>query len=339
MLPDLFLAGFKDVIEAHHRFVIISHKNPDGDALGASLAMKEFLIRNNKTAYFISPTFFTDGLAWMPYAHQTVVFEDYKTKTHATNVLASATCIICLDFNAISRLDELGKLVSQSTAYKVMIDHHQQPEDFADLMWSDTSYGATCEMVFELFDTLTDYKTLPHTLATNLYTGIATDTGFFQFSNTTPRVHLFIAKLIEIGASPDFVADMINSTFREIRLKYFGYALYQKLKIVNDGKVAYIFMSEKEQREFDVQLGENETLVNFPFKIKGVKVSVFFSEEKGLIKISFRSKENIDMSHFARTYFEGGGHINASGGKSLLSIEETEKKFLSLLPDLFINEK
>jgi phosphoesterase RecJ-like protein len=332
--PD-FIQSLKNILDSNHKFVIISHKNPDGDALGSSLAWLAYLKSKRKSAYFISPTYYTESLSWMPQTEDIVVYEDYKTKKHATNILNSADVIFCLDFNAVSRLDELGELVKASPAKKIMIDHHQMPEDFADLTFSDTSYGATAEMIFTVLDELGEIDKISPAVATNLYTGIATDTGFFQFSNTTPRIHSYVGRLLALGVDPAFVSDQINSTFRDERLHYFGYLLHQKLKVVNNGTVAYIFITEKEAKDFHILLGENESLVNYPFKIKGIKVSVLFSEEKGMIKISFRSKEKYDVNDFARKYFNGGGHINAAGGKSLDSIEETEKKFISLMPEIF----
>jgi phosphoesterase RecJ-like protein len=332
------LTAFKELVNKKHKGVIVTHRNPDGDALGASLAWMFYLRKKGNDINFISPTNYTQNLKWINGVEETIIFENEMGSKMATSLIQGADVIYCLDFNAISRLESLGELIAGSKAQKVMIDHHQQPEDFASLMFSDTGYGATAEMIFDLIDGMGDADMIDTEIATNLYTGLATDTGFFQFNNATPNVYKVAMELVKRGASPEYISEKVNNVFHLNRLRYFGYCLNEKLKLVKNGKVAYMMLSQAEIKRFNLQAGDSEGLVNYLFKIEGVKVAVYFSEEPEKVKISFRSRGTIDVNTFARQYFEGGGHRNASGGKSHLDMKQTEKKFLDALETLDINQ-
>jgi hypothetical protein len=209
-----------------------------------------------------------------------------------------------------------------------MIDHHQSPEDFATITFSDTRYAATCELIYDIICGLGEEAKIDEAIAQNLYTGLTTDTGFFAFSNTTANVHKVAGGLLNKGVSPEYIQDKVFNIFREERLRYYGYCFLNKLHVCHEGKVAYMSVNREEAKRFHLQPGDNESLVNFPFKVEGVMVSVLFTEEQDKVKISFRSKGKIDVNAFARKHFEGGGHVNAAGGKSLLSLTDTETKFL-----------
>lgn len=331
------ISKLKEVIATPKKVVITTHRNPDGDALGSSLGWKMFLEKKGHEVTFISPTAYTSNLSWIPGTSTTVECENSKDRKSCDATIASANLIFCLDFNALTRLEALGSSIANSSAYKVMIDHHQQPESFADLPFSNTKYCATAEMVYDIIADLGELDLIDADIAECLYTGLATDNGFFQFNNTTPNAHMVAAGLLAKGARPDYVSEKVNNIFRETRLRFFGYCLHEKLKLVNDGKVAYMMLSQPEIKKFSLQSGDSEGLVNYPFKIEGVQVSVYFSEEPDRIKISFRSRGEVDVNTFARTYFEGGGHRNASGGKSTLSLAETEKKFLEAISSINFN--
>lgn len=331
------ISKLQEVISIPKKVVIVTHRNPDGDALGASLGWKMFLEKKGHDVVFISPTAYTENLNWIPGTTTVVECENNKDRKNCDTVIAAADLVFCLDFNALTRLEALGNSIANSQAYKVMIDHHQQPEDFANLVFSNTTYCATAEMVYDIIADLGELDLIDADIAECLYVGLATDNGFFQFNNTTPNAHLVAAGLLAKGARPDYVSEKVNNIFRETRLRFFGYCLNEKLKLVNDGKVAYMMISQPEIKRFNLQSGDSEGLVNYPFKIEGVQVSVYFSEEPDRIKISFRSRGDVDVNTFARTYFEGGGHRNASGGKSTLSPAETEKKFLEALTSINFN--
>ncbi len=318
------------------KIVIVTHRNPDGDALGSSLGWKSFLEKIGHQVSFISPNHYTPNLKWIQGVESTLVFDSHQTRKICETKIKEADIIFCLDFNAISRLEGLGEAIKNATAAKIIIDHHREPEDFANLTFSDISYCATAEMVFDIIAALGETDKIDAQIAECLYTGIVTDNGFFQFNNTTPNTHLVAAALITLGAKPDYVSEKVNNIFRETRLRFFGYCLNEKLKLVKGGKVAYILVTQPDIKKFNLQTGDSEGLVNYPFKIEGVLVSAYFSEEPDRIKISFRSRNDIDVNTFARTYFEGGGHKNASGGKSSLSLAETEKKFLEAIETLAI---
>lgn len=331
-----FVLRVADLIAAKKKSVIVTHRQPDGDAMGSSLAWLAFLKQEGCEAHFISPTDITRNLDWLPYYSESISFEQDKGKKKATELLQSAEVIYCLDFNALSRLEDLGKLIAESNAVKVMIDHHREPENFAQHAFSDMRYAATCEMVFHLIESLNKLQSITPEIATLLYAGLCTDTGFFQFNNATPNVMFTAGKLLEKGVQPDYISEMVNNIFHERRLNFFGYCLDRKLKLTCNGKVAYMMVSAKEIKRFHLQNGDSEGLVNYPFRIKGVEMTAYFSEEGEKVKVSFRSRgTTLDMNQFARTHFEGGGHFNASGGKCFLSIEETEAKFLQALETLF----
>lgn len=322
----------KDILANPKRIAIITHRNPDGDALGSSLGWKFYLEKKGHQVSFVSPTAYTSNLGWIPGTDTIIVCENGKGWKQCERAMNEAELIFCLDFNALTRLENMGELVAKAPAPKVMIDHHRQPEDFSRITFSDITYCSTAEMIADIISDLGDEDLIDATIAECLYVGLATDNGFFQFNNTTPNAHKVAALLLSKGARPDYVSEKINNIFRETRLRFFGYCLHNKLKLVNDGKVAYMMLSQAEIKQFNLQGGDSEGLVNYPFKIEGVVMSAYFSEEPDRIKISFRSRGNVDVNTFARTFFEGGGHRNAAGGKSTIGLEETEKKFLESLP-------
>ena len=217
-----------------------------------------------------------------------------------------------------------------------MIDHHQQPEDFALLTFSNVTYCATAEMLYDIMADLDKADLIDQRIAECLYIGISTDNGFFQFNNTTPNALRVAAALVDKGAKPEYVSEKVNNVFRETRLRFFGYCLNEKLKLIKNGTVAYMLVTQAEIKKFNLQAGDSESLVNYPLKIEGVQMTAYFSEEPDKIKISFRSRGEVDVNSFARTYFEGGGHRNAAGGKSKLGVENTEKKFLEAIEQLAI---
>ena len=334
MINQDAIQALKELLKTPKKCVIITHPRPDADAIGSSLGWKHYLEKKGHSVTFISPTHYTANLSWIKGSEAIVDYEDDKGVKIAKAKIAEAEVLFCLDFNAISRLEKPGEAVATSTAVRVLIDHHLQPEPFA-ISFTDTTYAATCELIYDIIDSLGDTDLIDAMIAEDLYAGLVSDTGFFQHPNTTPNVHKVAGALIAHGASPDYVSDKVNNIFDERRLHYFGYALLEKLKVVNDGKVAFISIGQSDARKFNLQLGDNEGLVNYPFKIQGVQVAVLFAEEREKVKISFRSKGDIDVNTFARKYFEGGGHKNAAGGKSMIGMEQTEKKFIELIKELF----
>lgn len=329
--PQKYIEQLSGLLSEPKNIVIVTHRNPDGDALGSSLGWKFYLEKKKHQITFITPNPYPATLKWIPGTESALNYEGGAARETSNEKIKSADIIFCLDFNSISRLEGLGEAIAQSGAFKIIIDHHRQPEDFAGLTFSDIAYCSTSEMIFDIITDMNDAALIDRKIAECLYTGLVMDNGFFQFSNTTPNALRVGAELVALGVKPEYISERVNNNFREIRLRYFGYCLHEKLKLVKGGQVAYMMLSQPEIKRFNLQSGESESLVNYPFKIEGVKMTAYFSEESDRIKISFRSRGDVDVNTFARAHFEGGGHKNAAGGKSLISLADTEKKFLTAL--------
>lgn len=332
--PEASIIALKQILSSPKKIVIVTHRNPDGDALGSSLGWKFFLEKLNHEVSFVSPNAFTQNLKWIQGTDEILVHENDLGRKLCDAKIKSADYIFCLDFNVLSRLEGLGDVIKNASAPKIMIDHHQQPEDFAVLTFSNVNYCATAEMLYDLIADLEQTDLIDQRIAECIYIGLATDNGFFQFNNTTPNALRVAAALVEKGAKPEYVSEKVNNVFRETRLRFFGYCLNEKLKLTKNGTVAYMLITQAEIKKFNLQAGDSESLVNYPFKIEGVQMTAYFSEEPDKIKISFRSRGQVDVNIFARTYFEGGGHRNAAGGKSKGGLENTEKKFLEAIESM-----
>jgi phosphoesterase RecJ-like protein len=227
----------------------------------------------------------------------------------------------------------LGAEVAKSKAFKMIIDHHLQPEDFADYMLHSIQACSTCELIYDFIHLMGDKKFLTKEIANCLYTGIMTDTGSFRYPSTTAKTHRIIAELITAGAENAVIHDLIYDNNSEGRLKLLGYCLAEKLTVVKELQTAYFALGQHDLKQFDYQKGDTEGVVNYALSIKDVRFSAFFVERDGIIKISFRSKGKFDVNLFARNHFSGGGHANAAGGMSALSLPATIAKFVALLPE------
>ena len=315
------------VLEGSKKIVLIPHKNPDGDALGSSLSLYFFLNRLRHKTFIISPNDYPSFLEWMPGQNNILKFtrDLYKSK----QIIESADVIFTLDFNDLSRVDELKNFILKSKAVKIMIDHHENPSDYAQIILSDSSIGSTCEIVYDLISNLNE-KLIDQKIATCLYTGIMTDSGSFRFPSTSAKTHMIISKLIEKGVNHSEIHGKIYDSFSFERIQLLGAAL-ANMKKINKLPVVYIKLSQKELNEFNFKKGDSEGFVNYGLSIKGIKLSVIMieNEKDNIIKMSFRSKGNFDVNKFAKVFFQGGGHINAAGGISNLSIEETEFYFIN----------
>ena len=325
------LLKLKELVSEPQKVAIIMHKSPDGDAIGSSLGMAQFLKKFKHTVSVLSPNVFPDFLKWMPGAKDILTYD--KKPTEAVNAIRNADLVICLDFNGLKRIDELGVEVAKSDALILMVDHHPQPEPFADISFHSTHASSTAELVFDLIEKLDEKKKINKGIANCLYAGIMTDTGSFRFSSTTTHTHYVVAELMEKGAENSKVYQLINDTNREQRLRLTGFALLEKMKILPELSTGFIALTQSDLKRFDYRDGDTEGLVNEPLSVKGVAFAALFTEKAdGLIRMSFRSKDKFDVNKFARAHFEGGGHVNAAGGVSELSMDETILKFLTLLP-------
>lgn len=322
---------FKALISKSQNIVIVTHYNPDGDAMGSSLALYNYLLKLDKKVTVITPNEYPEFLHWLPGNKKVMPFSSNQKKASA--LVLKSDLIFTLDFNNYSRLEGLGEVLKTASAKKILIDHHQQPDTYATLMYHDVQACSTCELVYEFICGLGGKKLIDKNIASCIYTGIMTDTGSFRFDSVTSTTHQILANLLSTGIKPSDIHSAIYDTYSESRVKLLGYCLTEKMVVLPEYQAAYMALTEKELQQFNNQKGDTEGIVNYPFSIKGITFCAFFSEGEGKIKISFRSKGKFDVNQFARKYFNGGGHINAAGGKgNSTDMQTTVNEFLALLP-------
>ncbi len=325
------ITNIKELLSAPKRIVIVPHKNPDGDAIGSSLGLYHYLIRQNHQVIIIAPNDYPDFLKWLPSEKTIMKFESQREESKT--IIDKAEVIFTLDFNALHRTGEMETPLQHSKAVKIMIDHHQQPDVYAKFMYSDTSMSSTCEMIYNFIDMLGDTKLVDTDIATCLYSGIMTDTGSFRFSSTTSKTHHVIADLLDKGANNALIHNSIYDTNSPERMQLLGCAL-KNLKIIPEFRTAYITLSQEELNAFNFKKGDTEGFVNYGLSIENIIFAAIFIEHKqeGITKISLRSKGEFSVNEFARAHFDGGGHTNAAGGKSELNLKDTVEKFITILP-------
>ncbi|MBD0725794.1 DHH family phosphoesterase [Flavobacterium sp. L1I52] len=327
------IQAIQQLLATPKKIAIIPHRNPDGDAMGSTLGLYHFLKTNNHQATVISPNEFPDFLAWLPGSETVQIFE--KDKENCTKILKEAEIIFTLDFNAFHRTGEMEKVLEVLDTTYIMIDHHQKPDDYATYMYSNTSFGSTCEMLYNFICYLEQKDQIDKTIGTCIYTGILTDSGSFRFPNTTGNTHRIVAELIDLGVENTIIPNLLFDNSSYNRLQLLGQAL-QNLKVIPEHKTSYITLTQEELDKFNHVKGDTEGIVNYGLTIKGIQFTAIFIENKdeNIIKISFRSQGNFDVNEFARAHFNGGGHRNAAGGKSEISMEETIAKFENLVQNL-----
>ena len=315
------------------KIAIIPHRGPDGDAMGSTLGLYHFLLKNNHHPVVVSPNEFPDFLAWMPGSETVKIYE--KDKENCTKILEEAELIFTLDFNALHRVGEMETVLARLKTPFIMIDHHQKPDEYAAFTYSDTSFGSTCEMLYNFILFLDKKEDIDKTIGTCIYTGILTDSGSFRFPKTTGTTHRIIAELIDLGVENTLIPTLLFDNSSYDRLQLLGRAL-QNMKLLKEHKTTYITLTQDELNSFNYTKGDTEGFVNYGLSIKGIIFTAIFIENKDekIIKISFRSQGDFDVNQFARDHFNGGGHRNAAGGKSEVSMEETIRKFEDLLTKL-----
>lgn len=324
------ISAVKSILSQPQKIVIIPHKNPDGDAMGACLGLWGFLKSIGQTAHVIAPNDYPKFLKWMPGNESVVNFE--WDNGEAQKLLDEASVIFTLDFNDFSRTGQMESVLKEKQADFIMIDHHQQPSDYAKVTYSDVNMSSTCEMVYNFIDLLGETDRITAAIATNLYTGIMTDTGSFKYRSTSSKTHRVVADLIDRGADNMEIHRQVFDTNSPSRLHLLGVAL-SNMVILPEYKTAYITLSQEELDANDFKKGDTEGFVNYGLTLEGVIFALIFIENKdeGIIKISLRSIGEFSVNEFARKHFSGGGHDNAAGGKSELSMEETLKRFNEIL--------
>ncbi len=313
------------------RIVITTHHKPDGDAMGSSLGLYHFLCSLGHDVHVVTPTDYPYFLHWMP-GHPEVI-DFMENPSRATELVASADWIFCLDFNTLSRINELGELVRNAKAKKAMVDHHLEPEGFEDFRYWDTTACAAAELVYRLIVDLDWKDKINKDVATCLYTGIMTDSGSFRFPSTTAKVHRIIADLIDAGANNSHIHELVYDTNSENRLKFLGRVLGERMTVLADKNTAYIAIEQQLLEQYNIVTGDTEGIVNYALSIHGIKLAALIIDRGPVRKLSFRSKGEFPANEIAKKYFEGGGHRNAAGGMSTDTLENTVKKFLDVLPE------
>lgn len=330
----MILKGFTELkafLTTPKNIVIVGHRNPDGDAMGSTLALKFYLEKKGHNCTVVVPNEYPDFLHWLPGSDSTYRFDWQNNQSQ--KAIQNSDIIFLLDFNALHRVgSDMQKTLENYKNDFAMIDHHQQPDDVT-YMYSDTSICSTCQMVYQFIEMNNDLELIDADIATCLYTGIMTDTGSFRFRSTTSATHRIIADLIDKGAENDRIHNNVYDANSYNRLLLLGQAL-SNLQILPSYKTAYITLTSEEKKRFDFQKGDTEGVVNYALSLKGIIFAAIFIEDSDqeIIKISFRSKGKFSVNQFARNHFNGGGHDNAAGGKSDLDMAKTVTKFTSLLP-------
>ena len=322
------LSLLRELIEKPaQKIVILSHTNPDGDAVGSSLAWAEALRNIGHSVTCIVPNKYPYYLDWMTGIRDIVIFKN-DTEGCAEKAVSEADIIFCLDFHSLSRLDALGDMIAaNTTAKRVLIDHHLNPSEAFDVMFSYPEASSTSYLVYKLIEALWGAESVTAKQAEVMYVGMMTDTGNFSFSTLTPALYRALAVLAGTGIDIPQIHNNVYNSFTEGRARLFGYTINRKMKLLRKGTVAHMSLTEDEMRRFWFQQGDSEGFVNYPLTIKKMRMSAMFTEHKDFIRVSLRSRGAVDVNTFAARYFEGGGHHNAAGGKSYVSMAETIARF------------
>jgi phosphoesterase RecJ-like protein len=320
------LKSIKSILSTNKKIILIPHSSPDADALGSCLALFHFF-KNDHTVSVISPNEFTEILNFLPGSENVIIYESQKEKSDV--LFNEAEIIFTLDFNSLGRAKNVSYKISKSSAKVIMIDHHENPDDYADFMISNSKMSSTSEMIYD-FISYIDSNKIDNNIATCLYTGIVADTGSFRFPSTTSRTLLVGSKLIDHDVDVTYIFEKLHNNFQFDRLKLLGTTI-NNFKRVDGLPVLYTLITDEDQKSSNFKKGDSEGFVNFGLSVEGILCSVLFIEKKEdeLIKISFRSKGDFKVNIFASRYFNGGGHIHAAGGISKLNLIDTEKKFIS----------
>lgn len=337
-MTDTQITAIKQLLENTKNILITTHYNPDGDAIGSSMALFHSLQGAGIKSQVVVPNTIPDSIRWIEKSDEALIFEEQDTEEMA-KLFDDAGLIFCLDYNAPKRVGEKMQIpLEASKAVKILVDHHPQPATGVfDFLYSETSSSSTAELIYKFLQKLQFEKYINKSAAESLYTGIITDTGSFSFACNHPDVYLITADLIVRGVNAELLHRRIFDTFSEKRLRLMGFAFDQKLIVLDSFRTAIIWLTKEELERFDHKSGDTEGIVNFPLSISTINVSILLTERDDLIRLSFRSKGDFEVNKLALDHFDGGGHRNAAGGDSKLSMQETIEKIKAILP-LYQNE-
>ncbi len=328
----LTLTELKSQLAFPRKIVITTHHKPDGDAMGSSLGLYGYLIQKGHHVKVITPTDYPQFLHWMPNNSDVVIFTEQQAQS--AMLVEEADLIFCLDFNSLSRINELGELVRVSKSIKVMIDHHLEPEDFDDYRHWDINACAAAQLVYDfIVNQLEDEKGISKDVAACLYTGIMTDSGSFRFASATSEVYRIAANLIDLGADHARIHQLVYDNASEDRLRFLGYCLSNKLEVLRDFNTAIISVTKDELARFNSTTGDTEGVVNYALSINGIRLAALIIERTDKVKLSLRSTGDFPANEICKKYFNGGGHRNAAGGASDDGLEEVVSQFKSILSE------
>jgi len=305
--------------------VLLTHVNPDGDALGTMLGLYWYLQRKSRRITMALPNEYPHFLDFFPGSEDILVYPDHKEKVD--QALSDADLIVCMDFNELNRLDKIQEAFTASGAYKILVDHHPEPHQFTDMIISYTRVSSAAELMYHLISRMGGDEVIDKNTATCLFAGIMTDTGCFQFNSSHPDTFRVVGDLLDLGIDKDGIYNSVYENYSPDRLRLMGYCLNEKMVILDEIKVAHISLSIEELNSFNHVTGDTEGFVNLPFAIDGIQVAVLIIERDDHVKMSFRSKGDIEINLFARKYFSGGGHQNAAGGESHHGLYDTIRIF------------
>lgn len=328
----LSLSELKTLLATPQKIVITTHHKPDGDAMGSSLGLYAYLIQKGHHVKVITPTDYPYFLHWMPNNSDVIIYTDEKEKSE--QLVADAALVFCLDFNTLSRINELGEVIRNAPAYKIMIDHHLDPEDFDDYRHWSINACAAAQLVYDfIVNELDDAASMNKDIATCLYTGIMTDSGSFRFASANATVYRIGADLIDAGAEHWRIHQLVYDNATENRLRFLGNCLTNKLEIIREFNTAIISVTAEELKRFEIVTGDTEGIVNYALSINGIKLAAFIIERSDKVKLSLRSTGDFPANEICNKYFNGGGHRNAAGGYSDKNLEDTISYFKSIVPE------
>lgn len=321
----------KELLEkAPRKIVIVTHVNPDGDAIGSILALYKVFRSLGHEVTPITPNVYPEFLKWMPGNDSIVVFNN-KRKA-GEELIKQAEIIFFLDFNDLTRIKQFSSLIEESTAFKVMIDHHPNPDNFSQFLYSDTKASSTAELIYDFIIHFGFEHLIDRDVATCIFAGIMTDTGCFSYNSSNPYTYDVVSELLKYGIEKDKIYYSVYDNFSSNRMRMLGYLLNEKMEVFPEYNTVILSLTREEQKKYNFQPGDSEGFVNYPLSIKGVKFTVFFIEKEDHVKLSLRSKGNFSVNKFASAHFNGGGHLNASGGEMNAPIKEVIEKFRNILP-------
>jgi len=325
------IKNLKQLLKKVKNISILTHINPDGDSIGSSTALFQILKAQNFNVANLVPNDIPEFLQWLPSSDE--IIQGNKNQVEFIKNIYNSELIFCLDFNDFGRVKEIGEIIHKSKAKKVLIDHHPQPNNYFDILISMIEVSSTSELIYYFIKSIGWENFLNKEIATSIYTGIMTDTGCFAYNASYPHTYNVVSELLKYKIDRENIYSKVYDNFSADRMRLLGHTLYKNLRVYPQYRTAILFVTKEEQKVFNFQPGDTEGFVNYPLSIKNIVFSVLFTEKDDHIRLSLRSKGKFAVNEFAAKHFNGGGHFNAAGGESYLSMEETLKKFESILPE------